>query len=253
MADDLTAPESLTAAPAQQQQPARPSLLGILFSAESGGQNIANTTQGTSSGQAQGFFQITTGTWGEFAPRAGVDTTQFPTPMSAPYPIQARVASTIPLARWDPKTISAIHAYYPNINTSATLGQNVAMSGGDFAANAPGNQHDSQFKIAAPATGSGSYGGGLDSSPYALAPRPPRNFLDQVGDAVTQTAEQRAAPQAAQAPAKPAGAPIAPPAAGPLGLQAGQMQQPTPQPVPKTTDYYLALLKHRAVPEQASG
>src|SRR5580700_9067615 len=41
---------------------------GVVTQVESGNRNIPNTTEGTSSGQAQGYFQITTGTWNDFAP-----------------------------------------------------------------------------------------------------------------------------------------------------------------------------------------
>ncbi len=101
------------------------SFLQTLFNIESGGgKNIANTTQGTSSGQAQGYFQITTGTWNEFGGQ------QFaPTPLQASYSQQAAIASQIPLGRWDPITISALRAGGYNVDPSQTLGQNLANNG----------------------------------------------------------------------------------------------------------------------------
>lgn len=242
MADDLTAPASLST----QQQPVRPSLLGVLFAAESGGHNVANTTEGTSSGQAQGFFQITTGTWDEFGGRQYA-----PTPLQANYEQQAAVASQIPLARWDPKTVAAIRAHYPQIDPRATLGQNVAAAGGNFAANAPGNAHDSQFKIASNASGSapGSYS--LVDNTYT--PRPPQNFLDSFDQAVTETADKKAeAAKTAAAAPKPQGPLIGQVGNAPLGLKPGQPAQPAPQPVPKPMDYYLALLKKQGAPEGAA-
>ena len=114
-------------------------VLHALLTNESGGRNIANTHQGTSSGQAQGFFQITTGTWRDFAPKAGVDLSQYPTPLSTGasqegYRIQAQVASTIPLRRWDSSTIAAIRRASPNIDISKTLGENLAMNNEGFGA-----------------------------------------------------------------------------------------------------------------------
>ena len=96
--------------------------LDIVLNAESGDRNINNTHQGTSSGQAQGNAQITTGTWNDFAPKAGVDLKQYPTPDSAPRDVQIKVASVIPLNRWASSTVNAVVAKYPGIDTSQPLG-----------------------------------------------------------------------------------------------------------------------------------
>src|SRR6185503_9794639 len=91
-------------------------ILGAMIRNESGGRNIPNVHQGTSSGQAQGYVQITTGTWRDFAPRAGVDLAKYPTPMKAadgspvPWEIQSKVAGIIPLKRWDESTIAKMRA-----------------------------------------------------------------------------------------------------------------------------------------------
>ena len=58
---------------------------------ESGGRNIPNTTQGTSSGQAQGYNQITTGTWKEFGGLAYA-----PTPLQATQDQQNAIAAKNP-------------------------------------------------------------------------------------------------------------------------------------------------------------
>jgi hypothetical protein len=97
---------------------------------ESGGRNIPNTTQGTSSGQAQGYDQITTGTWREFAPAAGIDLNKYPTALSAPKQLQRQVASNIPLERWDPKTLNGLKAAGFSVQPNLTLGQNIAQNGG---------------------------------------------------------------------------------------------------------------------------
>lgn len=105
--------------------------LDIILNAESGNRNINNTTQGTSSGQAQGYAQITAGTWTDFAPKAGVDLKKYPTPDSAPREVQLAVANTIPLNRWASSTVNAVLAKYPGLDTSKTLGeiQSAALNG----------------------------------------------------------------------------------------------------------------------------
>jgi hypothetical protein len=92
--------------------------MDIVLNAESGDRNIPNVHQTTSSGQAQGNAQITTGTWTDFAPKAGVDLKQYPTPMDAPRDVQIKVASVIPLNRWASSTVNAVLAKYPGIDTS---------------------------------------------------------------------------------------------------------------------------------------
>ena len=104
------------------------SLLQALLRNESGGRNVANTTQGTSSGQAQGFFQITTGTWNDFGGSAYAAT-----PLEASYEQQADIASRIPLRRWDESTLAAMKATGKPIDPSRTLGENLAANGESFA------------------------------------------------------------------------------------------------------------------------
>lgn len=58
---------------------------------ESGGQNIPNA-QGS---PAQGYFQMMPQSWQEGAALAGVDTKQYPNPMSAPFAVQQAVASAL--------------------------------------------------------------------------------------------------------------------------------------------------------------
>lgn len=146
---DMPAPaQGAIAYDAPMAQPSRPgtrtpgttlnSPLDIVLQAESGDRNINNTHQMTSSGQAQGNAQITTGTWNDFAPQAGIDLKQYPTPDSAPRDVQIKVASIIPLNRWASSTVNKVLAAYPGIDTSKTLGsiQSAAInpSGGPGAA-----------------------------------------------------------------------------------------------------------------------
>jgi hypothetical protein len=140
-----------TTANAQGGAPSRPATiargttlnstpLDIVLNAESGDRNIPNTSQTTSSGQAQGNLQITTGTWNDFAPKAGVDLKQYPTPQSAPRNVQIAVGNTIPLNRWASSTVNAVLAKYPGIDTSQTLGaiQSAAINPSGAPAAAPG-------------------------------------------------------------------------------------------------------------------
>jgi hypothetical protein len=119
---------------------------------ESGGRNIPNVHQGTSSGQAQGIVQITTGTWRDFAPRAGVDLAKYPTPMKAadgspvPWEIQSKVAGIIPLKRWDESTIAKMRATGKPIDPNRTLAENLAMNGESFADFVPGTNTYGQAK-----------------------------------------------------------------------------------------------------------
>ena len=71
------------------------SFLDSLATIESGNQNIYSKTDKDVAGpnsRSQGYFQINTPTWSDFAPKAGVDLTQFPNAMSAPADVQAQVA-----------------------------------------------------------------------------------------------------------------------------------------------------------------
>lgn len=103
------------------------SILGALLKNESGGRNVANTHQGTSSGQAQGYFQITTGTWDEFGGRKYA-----PTPLGATPKQQWDIAQRIPLRRWDKSTLAAMRNTGKVIDPSRTLGENASMHNEDF-------------------------------------------------------------------------------------------------------------------------
>ena len=92
---------------------------------ESGGRNIPNTTQGTSSGQAQGFNQITTGTWKEFGGLAYA-----PTPLQATQDQQNAIAAKIPLRRWAPETRTYLRNNGFTVDDNATLADNIAANHG---------------------------------------------------------------------------------------------------------------------------
>lgn len=101
--------------------------LALIEKYESGGQNVMqgvvppgggyNPSVGRVTGPstAQGFYQITNTTWRETAPKAGVDLDQYPTAMSAPKEVQAKVAQTLfneqgfkPWAPYNPRLAAAI-------------------------------------------------------------------------------------------------------------------------------------------------
>jgi hypothetical protein len=149
-------------------------LLQALLRNESGGRNIPNVHQGTSSGQAQGYFQITTGTWNEFGGNRYA-----PDPLHATYEQQAEVASRIPLKRWDPSTVALMRATGRPVDPNRTLGENLAMSGESFAnsgVSSPGRRH-----VGGAGSGPGYFAdtpalaadSSLDNSGPAMFPVPP--------------------------------------------------------------------------------
>ena len=107
--------------------------LAALQHFESGGRNINNTTQGTSSGQAQGFNQITTGTWDEFGGRKYASN-----PQAATEEQQNAVAMQIPLKRWAPETLNYLEKQGFKLDRNATLAQNIAANGGGSTAGGGG-------------------------------------------------------------------------------------------------------------------
>ena len=100
----------------------------LVVGSESGGQNSYGPM--TSSGQAEGYYQITTGTWNQFAPQAGIDLQQYPDPMHAPFDVQTRVANIIPMSRWTAGW-QAVRQQYPWATPDMTLGQVNQFAGGN--------------------------------------------------------------------------------------------------------------------------
>jgi hypothetical protein len=154
-------------------------LLQALLKNESGGRNIPNVHQGTSSGQAQGYFQITTGTWDEFGGRKYA-----PNPLQASYEQQAEIASKIPLKRWDESTVALMRGTGRPIDTNKTLGENLAMSGESFgtAPNEPysvrhvggaGGSGQGEFASTDPSYSRRHVGGAGSSAPAEFAPNDP--------------------------------------------------------------------------------
>ena len=114
--------------------------LPVIAQAESGNRNIPGPD--TDSGQAQGNYQITTGTWRDFAPQAGVDLSQYPTPLSAPWDVQGKVASVIPLSRWASKTRQAVAALGLGGDASTTSD---ALGANNYGIVNPGHMSMDQF------------------------------------------------------------------------------------------------------------
>ncbi len=99
-----------------------PNIWDTIIAAESGGKNVTNPTP-TSSGNAGGYYQITSGTWADYAPRAGVNLSQYATADAAPMNVQTAVANQIPLNRWASSTVQAVQNAFGPVDTSLPLGQ----------------------------------------------------------------------------------------------------------------------------------
>lgn len=174
-----------------------PGLRGDLIQAESGGQNAINAQEG-----AEGFYQITGPTWQDFAPRAGVDLKQYPTASVAPYAVQSKVADSIPMGRWGPRTQRILAAKYGTLDPRQPMGTFAQQFGGGPGTNtgaapgvtpqpAPGPVDLSQMPtVPDPTTGATPVAmtppGGAPATPISLAPQgaPP-----SLGDALTRMAQ----------------------------------------------------------------
>jgi len=71
--------------------------LSLIAQYESGNQNIYNYLYNSNPSlyTASGYYQITNSTWAQGAQLAGVDTSQYPTAISAPYDVQTQVAQAL--------------------------------------------------------------------------------------------------------------------------------------------------------------
>jgi hypothetical protein len=113
--------------------------MDALAQIESGNRNIFSKTDPDVAGpgtRSQGYFQINTPTWRDFAPKAGVDLSRYPNAMSAPRDIQEKVASTIPLSRFGPRTRRMLEQQFGFSESIAreTTGQLAARFSGHGAA-----------------------------------------------------------------------------------------------------------------------
>ena len=92
--------------------------LNLISQYESGNQNKVNYLYGQLTPQglpqtAQGYYQITNKNWSNVAPLVGIDTSVYPTAMSAPQSVQAQVASY--LLTQTPAGISNWSNYNPQL------------------------------------------------------------------------------------------------------------------------------------------
>jgi hypothetical protein len=123
--------------------------MGVVAQAETGNRNIPqeihdiNTDHGT---PAQGNFQIIDPTWRQYAGKAGVDTSQYPSAIDAPPIVQAQVAAQIPVNQWGPNTIAALKARYPGLDVNGTLGEAQQQFGGQ----SPGQANFLRSSVAGP-------------------------------------------------------------------------------------------------------
>lgn len=102
----------------------RNSFYGNLADIESGNRNIPSETDpGGPNEVSQGYFQINTDTWHDFAPKAGVDIQKFPRAMMADPATQQAVVNNIPFSRFGPRTQRMLIAKYGQIDPSMTIGE----------------------------------------------------------------------------------------------------------------------------------
>ena len=125
------APAIQDAAPTQ-----RPNLLDRTKFHESGNRDIYSRVDDNGGdagpeGRSQGFWQISTPTWRDFAPQAGVDLNKYPQAKGTPEEIQRQVASVIPAGRWGNRTLRLLQQDGFTIDRGKTLGENAALNGGD--------------------------------------------------------------------------------------------------------------------------
>ena len=132
------------------------SFLDALADVESGNQNIPSGVDPDVAGpgtKSQGYFQINTPTWRDFAGKAGVDLKQYPNAMSAPRDVQARVASVIPFKRFGPRTQRLMRQRFGDIDSNMTVGELAATKGTGYTPAAPataggGSVEQAQGKVA---------------------------------------------------------------------------------------------------------
>jgi hypothetical protein len=105
-------------------------ILSTIMGVESsGGHNVTQGNIGDINNQtgdlAQGYFQITGGTWAQF----GGLNTGYTQANQAPYATQLQIAQNIPVSRWGPDTQAALQAAGYSPQRGQTLGQLMAANG----------------------------------------------------------------------------------------------------------------------------
>lgn len=111
--------------------------LDSLATIESNNQNIFSGVDKDYPGQpgsrSQGYFQIDTPTWQQFAAKAGIDTVKYPSAMNAPPEVQAQVAQLIPFSRFGQRTQDMLTKQYGAFDKKATVGELAGKFGGGAA------------------------------------------------------------------------------------------------------------------------
>ena len=111
----------------------RSGFLDSLSQIESNNQNIFSGVDKDYPNQpgsrSQGYYQIDTPTWQQFAAKAGVDISKYPSAMNAPQEVQAQVASLIPLSRFGARTQRMLGQQYGQLDTGKTVGELAASVG----------------------------------------------------------------------------------------------------------------------------
>ena len=222
----------------------RASILATIMRVESGGKNIpqslgtrdVNNNYGQGGGDpAQGFYQITNGTWAEH----GGDKTGHKSALDAPYATQLQIAQNIPVARWGPATQEALKAAGYAPQPGETLGQMLQRYQEDAAATRPED------------VGGSSSGGGAPQAPQPYAPPPGLLAAPAAPDlsAATQAAADAASEKkksAAYADAMKSGMGLLAQAttAAPPFMQAPALRVPQPQ-APPLPDFNQVLAQQR--------
>ena len=113
-----------------------PSILSTIMRVESGGKNVPQAIDDINMRRgdpAQGYFQITGGTWRDF----GGEKTGRKSAIEAPYAEQLQIAQNIPVERWGPNTQAALKAAGYEPKAGETLGQMLARYNEDPKATRP--------------------------------------------------------------------------------------------------------------------
>jgi hypothetical protein len=121
-----------------------------LGNAESNWRNIPSEVDKDYPGQpgsrSQGYLQIDTPTWLQYAAKAGVTA---PNAMAASKEDQIKVASLIPMSRYGGRTLGLLHKQFGDFDASKTVGELAAQFGG-------GTQGGTQTASAASGTPAGA-------------------------------------------------------------------------------------------------
>jgi hypothetical protein len=171
----------------------RASILATIMRVESGGKNIPQNIDDINMRRgdpAQGFYQITGGTWREH----GGDATGNKSAIDAPYATQLQIAQNIPVERWGPATQQALKSEGYEPKPGETLGQMLARYNEDPTATRPED-------VGGSSAGGTTAVAATPAAPYA----PPAGLLAGSGDAAALLAAQQAAAKAKEEEAASSG------------------------------------------------